>query len=196
MSSKDPFTGREIKFGKTIRVGPRRKDGKYPVTFIFTSTGSRSNKLLTKEQLDADIQASRRRGLEPEVHGYTPPPRAAEPGDHATKKRGGYHAAKKKTGKQLDAEIADILAGPTVGPGAFKPGQRVKCSYRGDHVGKVLSVDDPRAWAGTAAFPQDKPGRREVKEHVLRHPTVAVRSIPVLYKFGVQWDHRDCLTPA
>lgn len=96
---------------------------------------------------------------------------------------------------ELDARIADIVAGPTVGPGAFKPGQRVTCSYRGEHVGKVLAVDDPRAWANTIAFPQDKPPRRAVKEHVLRHPTVAVGSIPVQYKFGVQWDSRDCLSP-
>jgi hypothetical protein len=106
------------------------------------------------------------------------------------------HATRKKTGKQLDAEIADILAGPTVGPGAFKPGQRVRCSYRGAHVGKVLSLDDPRAWANTLAFPQDKPNRLAVKEHLLRHPTVGVQSIPVLYKFGVQWDSRDALSPA
>ena len=109
---------------------------------------------------------------------------------HATKK-----TATKKTAAQLDAEIADILAGPTVGPGAFKPGQRVTCSYRGEHVGKVLGLDDPRAWANTLAFPQDKPNRRAVKEHLLRHPTAGVKSIPVLYKFGVQWDRRDCLSP-
>lgn len=106
-----------------------------------------------------------------------------------------YHATK-KTAKQLDAEIADILAGPTVGSGAFKPGQRVTCHYRGEHVGKVLALDDPRAWANTLAFPQDKPNRRAVKEHLLKHPTAGVTSIPVLYKFGVQWDRRDALSPA
>ena len=181
--SKDPFTGREIAFGTIIRVGRQRKDGKYPVTTIFKSTGSRFNNILSKAQIDAEIQKGRLSGNAPEVYGYTPPPE--EPG----------HATKKKTSKQLDAEIADILAGPTVGRGAFKPGQRVKCRYRGDHIGKVLSIDDPRAWAKTLAFPQDKPPRRAVKEHLLRHPTVAVKSIPVLYKFGVQWDQRDCLSP-
>jgi len=104
------------------------------------------------------------------------------------------HATKKKTAAQLDAEIADILAGPTAGPGSFQPGDRVKCTYRGDHVGKVLAVDDPRAWAGTIAFPQDKPSPRAIKEHVLKHPRIAVKSIPILYKFGVQWDNRDCLS--
>ena len=108
---------------------------------------------------------------------------------------GRNYATKKKTAAQLDAEIADILAGPTVGPGAFKPGQRVTCRYRGEHVGKVLALDDPRAWANSIAFPQDRPNRRAVKEHLLRHPTVGVKSIPVLYKFGVQWDSRDCLSP-
>jgi len=107
-----------------------------------------------------------------------------------------HYAAKKKTAAQLDAEIADILAGPTAGPGAFKPGQRVTCSYRGEHVGKVLALDDPRAWANTLAFPEDRPDRRSVKEHLLRHPTVGVTSVPVLYKFGVQWDRRDALSPA
>jgi hypothetical protein len=179
--SSDPFTGRQIEFGQVIRVGRQRKDGKYPVTTIFKSTGSRFNNIMTKAQLDEQIRKSRTSGNPAEVYGYTPPPDVG-------------HASMKKSAKQLDAEIADILAGPTVGPGSFQPGQRVKCSYRGDHVGKVLAVDDPRAWAKTLAFPQDKPPRLAVKEHVLRHPTVAMKSIPVLYKFGVQWDNRDCLT--
>jgi hypothetical protein len=98
-----------------------------------------------------------------------------------------------KTKVQLDAEIADILAGPS---GSMKPGTRVVCSYRGNHVGKILAVDDPRAWAHTGAFPHDKPDRRAVKEHVLRHPTVALKSIPVLWPFGVMWDSRESLRPA
>lgn len=123
---------------------------------------------------------------------WRPPKRHGARVRHATT----TSTARKKTAAQLDAEIADILAGPTVGPGAFKTGQRVTCTYRGEHVGKVLALDDPRAWANTLAFPQDKPNRRTVKEHLLRHPTVGIKSIPVLYKFGVQWDRRDCLSPA
>lgn len=98
----------------------------------------------------------------------------------------------KLTKAQLDIAIADVLAGPSGSPA---PGTKVRCSYRGDHVGRVLAIDDPKAWAGTAAFPMVNPKRAAIKAHILKHPTVATRTIPVLYNVGMFWDARDSLTP-
>jgi hypothetical protein len=39
----------------------------------------------------------------------------------------------------------------------MNPGDRVKCTYRGSHRGTLLALDDPRAWAGTIAFPDANP---------------------------------------
>ena len=80
--TKDAF-GHPIEFGTVIRVGKIRKDGKYPVAFIFKSTGRRINSILTKEKLDAEVSKPN-----VEVHGYARP---------------------KKTPEQLDAEIAEAL---------------------------------------------------------------------------------------
>jgi len=44
---------RATSFGTILFVGERRKDGKTPVTYVFQSTGSRANKLLSDEQLVA-----------------------------------------------------------------------------------------------------------------------------------------------
>lgn len=100
---------------------------------------------------------------------------------------------KKKTSKQLDVEVAQILICPT---NPLPAGTRVTCSYRAGHVGKVLSPYDPRAWANTAAFPTDKPDRESVMVHVLAHPTTAQKQVPVLYPFGVRWDSCDSLVKA
>jgi hypothetical protein len=54
----------------------------------------------------------------------------------------------------------------------FPAGSRVKCNYRvndttkHEHVGTVLAKDDPRAWAGTLAFPESDPDPAAVKAHV------------------------------
>ena len=83
-----------------------------------------------------------------------------------------------------------------------KKGARVRCAYREGHTGIVLSCMDPRAWAGTLAFPDDKPDAHAVREHVLAYRRkvrtwakplrVALRTmntrIPVLYPWGVCWD--------
>jgi hypothetical protein len=59
--SVDPFTGKKIDFGVIIRVGPRRKDGKFPVTTTLKSTGQRFNQVRTAEQVAKDIETSRKR---------------------------------------------------------------------------------------------------------------------------------------
>ncbi len=69
--TKDAF-GHTIDFGTRLIVGARRKDGKYPVSFIFKSTGARFNKLLTKEALDKECLR------DVEVSGYNPPPKVPQ----------------------------------------------------------------------------------------------------------------------
>ncbi len=46
--------GHPVTFGVRLTVGARRKDGKYPCTFVFQSTGTRINKLLTAEQVASE----------------------------------------------------------------------------------------------------------------------------------------------
>lgn len=38
--------------GINVFVGKRRKDGKFPVTFVFPLSGARSSKIMTEEALD------------------------------------------------------------------------------------------------------------------------------------------------
>jgi hypothetical protein len=62
--------------------------------------------------------------------------------------------------------------------------------------GTVLAPDDPRAWAGTLAFPRGEPEPEAVRAHLARHPGLAVRSVPVLWEFGqVDWERREALRP-
>jgi hypothetical protein len=65
--------GHDIEFGTVIRVGAPRRDKKYPVSFVFKSTGKRVNKVMTREQLDRELARSPRA----EVFGYRRP--LAEP---------------------------------------------------------------------------------------------------------------------
>lgn len=97
--------------------------------------------------------------------------------------------AGRKTSRLLDAEIAAV-----VGHLEFPPNTLVCCSYRAGHKGKVIAIDDPRAWANTAAFPEDKPSRAAVKAHVKNHPHLGTKELPVLYPFGVRWDSIASLT--
>lgn len=67
--TKDAF-GHEVDFGTVLRVGRRRRDGKYPCSFIYKSSGKRFNKLLTQAQLDETCA-----GYD-EVVGYSCPSRS------------------------------------------------------------------------------------------------------------------------
>lgn len=81
---------------------------------------------------------------------------------------------------------------------SMKPGTKVgakRWPYSAAHpgcwgrpwAGLVLELTDPRAWAGTLAFPRGTPSRAEVKAHVAaceaRGLTFGDR-IPVLWDFG------------
>lgn len=90
-----------------------------------------------------------------------------------------------KTRAQLDDEIEDYLR---IHGGTLAPGMKVTCDYREGHVGTVLAIDDPKAWAGTHMSPGGKPTRSQVEIHLAKHPTVGRTTVPVSYRFGVMWD--------
>lgn len=76
---------------------------------------------------------------------------------------------------------------------------RVRCSYRGDHVGTVLCITDPRAWEGSIAFESRQPSQEAVCAHVAwcLDQGLLRDSLPVLWDFGrVYWDRASSLSPA
>jgi hypothetical protein len=84
-------------------------------------------------------------------------------------------------------------------PAALVPGARVVCRYRVTeggagqaHLGTLLAIDDPRAWAGSLAFPDAVPDPELVKAHVARciaRGDLRGDERPVLWDFGkVYWD--------
>lgn len=82
-------------------------------------------------------------------------------------------------------------------------GARVRCSYRGEHVGTVLAIDDIEAWRGTLAFLERDLTPALVRAHVayLRERYGARwhgdrESIPVQYPWGVMWDRVSSLSLA
>lgn len=74
----------------------------------------------------------------------------------------------------------------------FPAGTRVKCAYRESYEGTVLAHDDPQAWAGSLAFPEQSPDRAAVKAHVARceaRGDLSDARQPVAWDFGrVYWD--------
>ena len=58
------------------------------------------------------------------------------------------------------------------------------------HLGEVLSVNDPRAWANTLAFSGRTPDQAEVDAHLakLAGHGITIKDTPVKYYFGVMWD--------
>ena len=69
-------------------------------------------------------------------------------------------------------------------------------------AGVQLSIDDPRAWAGTLAFPGKRPNRLAVKAHVAKCQAQGLLrgdEVPVLWDFGtykqVWWQSVDGLRP-
>lgn len=51
----------------------------------------------------------------------------------------------------------------------MRPGDRVRCTYRAQHVGTLLAHDDPRGWAGSLAFPEGTPSVEQVRAHIARY---------------------------
>lgn len=69
------------------------------------------------------------------------------------------------------------------------------------HLGRVLDVRDPRAWAGTIAFPTPTPDQSAVDEYVdrLLEEQGAFAAVPVLWNFNntqvVFWEREEVLVP-
>lgn len=86
-----------------------------------------------------------------------------------------------------------------VNPGPLQPRTLVTCEYRGDSIGRVLAIDDPRAWAGSLAFPESNPDPENVRAHVkrVRAQGLLDEKLPVLWQFKsgehLYWDSQ--LTP-
>lgn len=64
--------------------------------------------------------------------------------------------------------------------------------------GTLLALDDPRAWAGTIAFPEAQPTRAAVRRHLAK--SEPSERVPVLWDFGaiglvVQWEQGASLRP-
>jgi hypothetical protein len=87
---------------------------------------------------------------------------------------------------------------------AFPAGARVKCSYRGNHVGTLLADDDPRGWIGSLAFPEGIPTVEQVRAHIAHYRSMwpdlaahdATRAV-VAWDFGkVYWESADSLSLA
>jgi len=70
-------------------IGRMRRDGKFPVQFVFPISGKRSNNIMTKDQIDETIVTARRRGS-----------------PYIVISRGGYHEPE-KTKQELEADIAE-----------------------------------------------------------------------------------------
>ncbi len=66
-------------------------------------------------------------------------------------------------------------------------GDTVTCTYRGDHRGVVLAVDDPSVWPGWS--------RSEIERHVgeCQARGLLLDTVPVAWPWGVMWDRRDAL---
>ena len=58
------------------------------------------------------------------------------------------------------------------------------------HLGEVLAVNDPMAWANTLAFSGRTPSQEEVDRHLakLAERNITIEDTPVKYPFGVMWD--------
>jgi chorismate mutase len=113
--TKDAF-GHEVKFGVIIRVGRRRRDGKYSVGFLFQSTGQRTNKLLTQAQLDQQCEKMKGRG-DVQIVGYSPPlgaPTPAQARDVEARQVEEMRAQLSRAG--FDPAYAEQLAREGMGP--------------------------------------------------------------------------------
>jgi hypothetical protein len=73
-------------------------------------------------------------------------------------------------------------------------GALVACAYRRGARGVVIAMNDPRAWAGSIAFPTATPNQTEVSAHVKRcqdRGDLLSDYQPVLWDFGkVYWDSK------
>ncbi len=95
----------------------------------------------------------------------------------------------------------DVKVGSRVGAGRWPYAACHPDCWGKPWQGLVLAVDDPRAWAGTLAFPGKRPNREAVKAHVAwcRAQGLLDDRQPVLWAFGdrkqVYWESAASLRP-
>ena len=58
-ASRSAF-GHEISFGFVMRVGAERKDGKYPVSLTYRSSGRTVRKILDRDSVEREARAAER----------------------------------------------------------------------------------------------------------------------------------------
>lgn len=107
---------------------------------------------------------------------------------------------------QTDFHWGDKIAQETAKD--HPPGTTVFAPYRdpsnlqpwihGRHKGTILAVDDPKAWAGSLAFPKERPNRAKVHAHVVRclEQGLLQGKVPVRWSFGkIYWETLESLRP-
>lgn len=91
------------------------------------------------------------------------------------------------------------LIGKRVGAGRWPYSAAHPDCWEKPYEGTVLALDDPRAWAGTSAFPTDKPNAEAVKAHVewCQEQNLLATELPVLWDFPsgqmVRWEQISSL---
>jgi hypothetical protein len=89
-----------------------------------------------------------------------------------------------------------FLVGDRVGAGRIPyHGAHPTCGKR-PWAGTVLAIDDPKAWAGSIAFPTRRPRQADVTAHVrqCQEQGLLGDKIPVLWDFGkVYWERPSVL---
>ena len=68
----------------------------------------------------------------------------------------------------------------------------IRADYREGHTGEILSIRDPRAWAGSLAFPVEFPDPEKVDAWVKECLTQGYLRdrVPVLWSFGkIYWEN-------
>ena len=97
------------------------------------------------------------------------------------------------------SSLFDNLIGKTVGAGRWPYAASHPDGWGDPWTGVVLAQDDPRAWAGTIAFPEASPDPEAVSRHVnrLREEGLLQDRVPVLWSFGkVHWERPEVLVSA
>jgi hypothetical protein len=92
-----------------------------------------------------------------------------------------------------------ITVGMQVGAGRWPCSGAHPDGWMTPWQGEVLDRADPRAWAGSVAFPTRRPNSKAVAAHVARHPTMT-NKVPVLWDFGTHgkvlyWERLDSVLP-
>lgn len=97
----------------------------------------------------------------------------------------------------------DLQPGAVVGARRWPAAANHPDCWQSPWKGVLLATDDPRAWAGTIAFPVGSPSREAVRAHLdfcAAAFGTPIRTVPVLWDFGaeglaVRWEQPENLRP-